>query len=87
MLTRALHTNQAALFTFGRYSYHAELKFELSDNLPAVHLQVKTPCKGTAILTNIETDKGENSYDLVYNWFEIMKAKYGIKTTAYFKSV
>ena len=24
-----------------------------------------------------------NSYDLVYNWFEIMKAKYGIKTTAY----
>ena len=39
----------------------AELKFERSDNLPAVHLQVITPCKGTAIVTNIETDKGEKS--------------------------
>ena len=24
-----------------------------------------------------------NSYDLVYNWFEVIKTKYGIKTTAY----
>ena len=53
-----MYSNQAALFAFRRYSYHAELKFELSDNLPAVHLQVKTPCKGTAIVTNINTDSG-----------------------------
>ena len=24
-----------------------------------------------------------NSYDLVYKWFEVIKEKYGIKTTAY----
>ncbi len=24
-----------------------------------------------------------NSYDLVYNWFDVIKEKYGIKTTAY----
>ena len=24
-----------------------------------------------------------NGYDLVYNWFDVIKTKYGIKTTAY----
>ena len=43
----------------------ADLKFERSDNLPAVHLQVITPCKGTATITNINTDKGGKAVDFM----------------------
>ena len=32
--------------------YMKEQKFANSNYLPAVHLQVITPCKGTAIVTN-----------------------------------
>ena len=40
-----------------------KLKFGHSDYLPAVHLQVITPCKGTATVTKINTDMGGKGED------------------------
>ena len=46
----------------------AELKFERFDYSPAVHLQVKTPCKGTATVTNINTNKGVKNNNDKARW-------------------